>query len=50
MTPPTVNRKTNPMTHRIAGVHNIGVPLRVATQLKILIPVGMEITIVAEVK
>jgi len=50
VSPPIVNKKTNP------SVHNIGVSLdmcefdMVAIQLKTLIPVGIAIIIVAAVK
>jgi hypothetical protein len=48
--PPTVNKKTNPNAHKIEGEKLICVPCKVANQLKILIPVGTAITIVADVK
>jgi hypothetical protein len=48
--PPTVNKNTNPRAHSIDGELFILVPCRVASQLKILIPVGTAIIIVAEVK
>lgn len=48
--PPTVNKNTNPILHNIGGFNEIWVPWRVANQLKILIPVGTAIIIVAEVK
>jgi hypothetical protein len=48
--PPTVNRKTNPIAHRRAGVRVKALPCRVATHLKILTPVGTAIIIVAAVK
>ena len=48
--PPTVNKNTNPKVHKIAGEYNSCVPYNVANQLKILIPVGIAIIIVAEVK
>jgi len=48
--PPTVNKNTNPMAHRRAGVMYRILPWRVATQLKILTPVGTAIIIVAVVK
>lgn len=48
--PPTVNKKINPRAHR-RGASNLNWdPCRVANQLKILIPVGMAIIIVAAVK
>jgi hypothetical protein len=50
VTPPTVNKKINPLLHRIPGV-NIGLPPNiVANQLKTLIPVGTAIIMVADVK
>jgi hypothetical protein len=48
--PPTVNKKTNPKAHNIDGELLIFLPCKVANQLKILIPVGTAIIIVAEVK
>jgi hypothetical protein len=48
--PPTVNKKTNPRDHNKEGELLSWVPWRVANQLKILIPVGTAIIIVAEVK
>lgn len=48
--PPTVNRNTNPRAHIIEGEKFICVPCSVANHLKILIPVGTAIIIVAEVK
>lgn len=48
--PPTVNRNTNPMAHIRAGVMVRALPCRVATQLKILTPVGTAMIIVAAVK
>jgi len=48
--PPTVNKKTNPRAHSKEGELFRGVPWRVASHLKILIPVGTAIIIVAEVK
>jgi hypothetical protein len=50
VTPPTVNKKRNPNTQRVTGVQNIGDPIILATQLKILIPVGTAIIMVALVK
>jgi hypothetical protein len=50
VTPPTVNRKINPSDHKIPGVDEARDPYIVANQLKILIPVGIAIIIVAEVK
>jgi hypothetical protein len=48
--PPTVNKNRNPTTHSRAGSLLIGVPCNEITHLKILIPVGTAITIVAAVK
>jgi hypothetical protein len=45
-----VNRNTNPSAHRQAALYVIRVPYIVASHLKILIPVGMAIIIVADVK
>lgn len=50
VSPPTVNRNTNPRAHSRAGEYVNWVPCRVASHLKILIPVGTAIIIVAEVK
>lgn len=50
VSPPTVNRKMNPIIQYILGVHSIRVPWSVANHLKTLIPVGTAIIIVAEVK
>lgn len=48
--PPTVKRKINPRAHR-RGASKVNCdPWRVASHLKILIPVGTAITIVAAVK
>jgi hypothetical protein len=48
--PPIVNKNRNPTTHRRAGSLLIGVPCKEITHLKILIPVGTAMTIVAAVK
>lgn len=48
--PPTVKRKRNPSTHRRGDSSAAGVPCRVASHEKILMPVGTAIIIVAEVK
>jgi hypothetical protein len=48
--PPIVNKKTNPRAHSREGLYVSWVPWRVANQLKILIPVGTAIIIVAAVK
>lgn len=48
--PPTVNKNTNPAAHKSEGEKINWVPWRVPSQLKILIPVGTAIIIVAAVK
>jgi len=48
--PPTVKRKRKPSTQSIGVSRAAGVPWRVASQEKILIPVGTAMIIVAEVK
>jgi len=48
--PPIVNRKINPIAHIIGESILICDPVVVAIQLKILIPVGMAMIIVAAVK
>lgn len=48
--PPIVNRKIKPNAHKIGGLYLILDPCNVANQLKILIPVGTAIIIVADVK
>lgn len=48
--PPTVNKNTNPKAHKIGVLYLIFLPCKVANQLKILIPVGTAIIIVADVK
>jgi hypothetical protein len=50
VSPPTVNRNTNPIAHIRAGVMIKALPCSVATQLKILTPVGTAIIMVAAVK
>lgn len=51
VTPPVVNRVINPITHRVITVFfRFKDPKRLASHLKILIPVGIPITIVAHVK
>jgi len=47
--PPTVNRKMDPMAKYIGALNTIAPPHIVAIQLKILMPVGIAITIVAAV-
>lgn len=48
--PPIVNRNRNPRVQIIGVLYLIFAPWIVANQLKILIPVGMAIIIVAAVK
>jgi len=48
--PPVVNRKINPKDQSIGGDSVIFDPCRVASHLKILIPVGIAIIIVDAVK
>ena len=48
--PPNVNRKMKPLANNIGVVKTILPPNIVAIQLKILIPVGTAIIIVAAVK
>jgi hypothetical protein len=48
--PPTVNKKTKPKDHKEGVSKDRGDPATVAIHLKILIPVGIAITIVAAVK
>ena len=48
--PPTVNRKMNPKVHNIGVLNSSDPPHMVANQLKILIPVGTAIIMVAAVK
>jgi len=48
--PPVVNRKTKSSALSQAALYVIRVPYNVASHLKILIPVGTEIIIVADVK
>jgi len=50
VSPPTVNKKTKPTANSIGVLKLIEPPHMVATQLKILIPVGTAIIIVAAVK
>lgn len=50
VSPPTVNRKTNPRAHNREGLYVNCVPCKVPSHLKILIPVGTAIIIVADVK
>ena len=50
VSPPMVNKKMNPKAHNMGGSHLMAPPCSVASQLKTLIPVGMAIIIVADVK
>jgi cellobiose-specific phosphotransferase system component IIC len=50
VTPPTVNRKMNPKANKVGAFISTELPQRVANQLKILIPVGIAMIIVAAVK
>ena len=50
VSPPTVNRNKKPRTHSMGLSGLAGVPCKVASHEKILIPVGTAIIIVAEVK
>jgi hypothetical protein len=50
VTPPIVNRKIKPRANRSGVLKSKDPPQRVANQLKILIPVGTAIIIVAAVK
>lgn len=48
--PPIVNKKINPRAHSMGGSHLIVPPCKVASQLKTLMPVGMAMIMVADVK
>jgi hypothetical protein len=48
--PPIVNKNTNPSAHRQVALYVSCDPYTVASHLKILIPVGTAIIIVADVK
>jgi len=48
--PPSVNREIKPRTHKIGALILNFLPYIVLIQLKILIPVGIAIIIVAAVK
>lgn len=50
VSPPIVNRNTNPVVHRVVGFMVSFAPCIVAIHLKILMPVGTAIIIVADVK
>lgn len=50
VTPPVENKKINPIFHNMIVFHFNLLPNKVASQEKILIPVGIAIIIVAAVK
>lgn len=50
VSPPMVKRKMKPRAHSIGGSHLIVPPWSVANQLKTLIPVGIAMIMVADVK
>ena len=50
VSPPIVKRNTNPRAHNKEGEYVNCLPCRVPNHLKILIPVGTAIIIVADVK
>jgi hypothetical protein len=50
VSPPTVNKKTNPRDHSIGVSKDIWAPIKVANQLKTFTPVGIAIIMVAAVK
>ena len=50
VTPPTVNKKMKPNVNREGAFNSRALPQRVAIQLKIFIPVGIAIIMVAAVK
>jgi hypothetical protein len=50
VSPPMVNRNTNPIDHKHGALYDNFDPYSVASHLKILIPVGTAIIIVADVK
>lgn len=50
VSPPMVNRKMKPSAHSMGGSHLIIPPCSVASQLNTLIPVGIAMIIVADVK
>lgn len=47
--PPTVNKKMKPKVQLIGGLKEMLDPFKVASHLKILIPVGMAMIMVIEV-
>jgi len=50
VSPPTVNKKTNPIAHSIGASIEINELFIVASQLNTFTPVGMAMIIVADVK
>ena len=48
--PPTVNKNTNPKAHSIGASKDKCAPIRVASHLKTLTPVGIAMIMVAAVK
>lgn len=50
VSPPTVNKKINPKAHNKDGLKFSWVPCKVPNHLKILMPVGTAIIMVADVK
>ena len=50
VTPPTVNSQMKPTAHSIGVLKSMEPPHMVAIQLKILMPVGTAMTIVAAMK
>jgi len=50
VTPPTVNKKMKPIANKPGVLKSIEPPHKVASQLKILIPVGIAMIMVAAVK
>jgi hypothetical protein len=50
VSPPTVNKKTNPKDHSIGVSNEMWDPFKVASHLNTLTPVGMAMIIVAAVK
>lgn len=50
VSPPTVNRKINPIAHKALELYSWSTPWKVLTHLKIFTPVGTAMIIVAVVK
>jgi len=50
VTPPSENKKINPIIYKVGVANQIDPPYKVAIQLKSLIEVGTAITIVAALK